>query len=93
MRQRLERLALDGWSEAAEAQVDSVIVVGRRATVNLLVNGDYEYSVHFQRDERGQWNEAGSSSGHADRSVVEPVDRAPRSALSSEGYRGDARCP
>jgi|tagenome__1003787_1003787.scaffolds.fasta_scaffold20874709_5 hypothetical protein len=73
-RQRLERLALADWSEAAEARVDSVIKSGRRAAVNLLVNGDYEYSVNFQKDERGQWYEAGSSSGHADRSMLEALD-------------------
>ncbi len=73
-RQRLERLALADWSEAAEARVDSVIVLGRRAAVNLLVNGDYEYSVNFRREERGQWYEAGSSSGHADRSMLDALD-------------------
>lgn len=52
------------WSEAADARVDSVIVSNRRAAVNLLVNGDYEYCVHFQQGEHGQWDEAGSASGH-----------------------------
>ena len=70
-RQRLERLALADWSEAAEAQVHSVIVLGRRAAVNLLINGDCEYSEYFQRDERGQWYEAGSASGHVDRFTLE----------------------
>ncbi len=69
-RQRLERLALADWSEAAEAQVHSVIVVGRRAAVNLLVNGDYEYSEYFQQDEGGQWHGSGSSSGHVDRLML-----------------------
>ena len=66
-RQRLMRLALADWSEAAEARVDSVVVSDDLAAVNLLVNGDYEYSVHFQRNEHGQWNEAGSASGHTNR--------------------------
>ena len=69
-RQRLERLALADWSEAAGAQVHSVIVVGRRAAVNLLVNGDYEYSEYFQQDESGQWRGSGSSSGHVDRLML-----------------------
>jgi hypothetical protein len=37
--------------------------------VNLLVNGDYEYSAIFRRDERGDWFESSSSSGH-----VQPRD-------------------
>ena len=41
-RQELERLALADWSEAAEARVDPLIVLGRRAAVNLLLTGDYE---------------------------------------------------
>ncbi len=65
--QRLVRLALADWSEAADARVDSVIVSNNRAAVNLFVNGDYEYSVYFQQSEHGQWDEAGSASGHANR--------------------------
>jgi hypothetical protein len=76
-RQRLERLALADWSEAARAHVHSIIVLGRKAAVNLLLNGDYAYSVYFQQDERGQWDEAGSSSGHADISVLEAIDERP----------------
>ena len=65
--QRLVRLALADWSEAADARVGSIIVSSDRAAVNLFVNGDYEYSVCFQRSEPGQWEEAGSGSGHASR--------------------------
>jgi hypothetical protein len=68
----LERLALAEWSEAAQARAHSVIVVGRWAAVNLLVNGDYEYSVQFQRDELGQWSESSSSSGHMRRADLTP---------------------
>jgi hypothetical protein len=73
-RQRLERLALADWSEAAEVRVDSVIMLGRRAAVNVLLAGAYEYSVNFQQDEHGHWYEAGSSSGRADRSMLEALD-------------------
>jgi hypothetical protein len=52
-RQRLERLALADWSEAASAEVVSLTVAGDRAEVALLVNGDYEYWMYFQRDSRG----------------------------------------
>jgi hypothetical protein len=52
-----------------------VIAPSGRAAVNLFVNGDYEYSVYFQRDEHGQWDEAGSSSGHADRSAAGGLDQ------------------
>jgi hypothetical protein len=68
-RATLERLALANWSPAAEARVESVVVAGRSAAVNLLVNGDYEYSAIFRRDERGDWFESSSSSGH-----VQPRD-------------------
>ena len=74
-RQRLVRLALADWSAAAEARVDSVIVSTRRAAVNLFVNGDYAYSVHFRRGEDGQWDEAGSSNGHMTRYDMDAVDR------------------
>lgn len=73
-RQRLVRLALAAWSEAADAQVVSVIASKSRAAVNLLLNGDYEYTVYFQRSEHGQWDEAGSSNGHADRSDMDALD-------------------
>ena len=71
----LERLALAEWSEAAEARVDSVVVVGDRAGVILLLNGDYEYSVYFQPDPNGAWQEAGSSSGRVDSSTLAALDR------------------
>ena len=74
-RQRLVQLALADWSDAAEARVDSVIMSSRRAAVNLFVNGGYEYSVYFQRDEHELWDEAGSASGHAVRSELEALDR------------------
>ncbi|WP_448638247.1 hypothetical protein [Geodermatophilus sp. URMC 63] len=70
-RQRLVRLALSDWSSAADARVDSVIVSTKRVAVNLLVNGDYEYVVFFQENENGQWEEAGSSSGHADQAHMD----------------------
>ena len=60
----MERLALADWSPAAEARVESIVVAGRAAAVNLFVNGDYEYSVNFRRDESGEWYESSSSSGH-----------------------------
>jgi hypothetical protein len=55
-RRTLERLALAEWSEAADARVVSVTVVGNRAEVALVVNGDYEYWAYFQCDEQG-WYE------------------------------------
>jgi hypothetical protein len=61
-RQRLERLGLDDWSEAASAQVVSVTVVGDRAEVALLINGDYEYWMYFQRDSPG-WQETVTGNG------------------------------
>ncbi len=54
-RRTLERLALAEWSEAADARVVSVTVVGDRAEVALVVNGDYEYWAYFQCDEQGWW--------------------------------------
>ena len=74
-RQRLVRLALADWSEAAEARVDSVLVSKSRAVVNLLVNADYEYCIYFMRDQDGQWEEAGSSNGHADRAYLDAQDQ------------------
>lgn len=74
-RAALERLAVANWSEAAEARIASVVVAGRAAAVNLFVNGDYEYSVTFQRDEGGHWYESSSSSGHMDASDLRWVDR------------------
>jgi hypothetical protein len=65
-RATLERSALGNWSPAAEARVASTGVVGRSAVVNLFVNGDYEYSVIFRREEGGDWWESASSSGHMD---------------------------
>ncbi|RBY93403.1 hypothetical protein DQ237_18325 [Blastococcus sp. TF02-8] len=65
-REHLVLRALAGWSAAAEARVHSVVTTRRRAAVNLLVNGDYEYVELFQRDRDGLWIEAGSSSGHVD---------------------------
>jgi hypothetical protein len=73
-RQRLVRLALADWSEAAEAHVDSVLVSKSRAAVNLLVNGDYEYCIYLLPGGHGQWEEAWSSSGHADRAYMDAQD-------------------
>jgi hypothetical protein len=56
VRQRLERLALADWSQAASAKVVSVAVVGARAEMALLVDGDHEYWSYFQRDSHG-WRE------------------------------------
>jgi hypothetical protein len=53
---RLERLALADWSEPARAEVVSMTVSGDRAEVALLVNGDYQYWIYFQRDSQG-WRE------------------------------------
>jgi hypothetical protein len=53
-----------------------VIFGDRCAAVNLLVNGDYAYSVTFWREEAGHWEESASSSGHmdaADLSRIEPA--------------------
>jgi hypothetical protein len=63
-RASLERWALFDWSPAAEARVRSVVVEGPLAAVNLLVHGDYEYSVIFRRDEDGARQESSGSSGH-----------------------------
>ena len=41
-----------------------MVAEGALAVVNLLVNGDYEYSVIFRRDGNGRWWESSSSSGH-----------------------------
>ena len=73
-RQRLVQLALSDWSAAADARVDSVVVSSSRAAVNLFVNGDYEYTVYFRRNGHGQWDEAGSSNGHADQSGMDALD-------------------
>ena len=61
-RRTLERLATAEWSEVAGARVVSISVVGQRAEVSLLVNGDYEYWIYFQRDEQG-WQETVSGNG------------------------------
>ncbi len=60
--QTLVRLALADWSEAAVAHVVSVSVVGRRAEVAVVVNGDHEHWTYFQRDEEG-WHETVSGNG------------------------------
>ncbi len=79
--QWLVHLALADWSEAADARVDSGIVSRRPAVVSLFGHGGYRCSVHsqcpvhFQRDEHEQWDEAGSSSGRADRAEWEPWPR------------------
>ena len=73
-RSRLARLAVADWSEAAEAYVDWVVVLCGRAAVNLFLNGDHAYAVYFQRDEGGEWYDAGSSSGHADVTQLEYLD-------------------
>ncbi len=65
------RLALSDWSTAADARVDSVIVSTKRVAVNLFVNGDYEYVVFLQRNELGQWDDSGSSSGHVDQAHMD----------------------
>ena len=75
-RSALERLALADWSSAADARIESVVLMNRFAAVNLYVNGDYEYSVIFQRDEGDHWEESGSSSGHMDASDLSRIDPA-----------------
>ena len=74
-RQRLVRLALAGWSEAADARVDSIVVGSSQVGVNLLVNGDYKYSINFIRSENGQWDESGSSNAHWSRYDMDALDR------------------
>ncbi len=61
-RRTLQRLALAEWNEKAAAQVISVTVIGNRAEVALVVNGDYEYWSYFQRDEEG-WRETVEGNG------------------------------
>ncbi|MGY1669178.1 hypothetical protein [Geodermatophilus sp. SYSU D00710] len=63
--------ALSDWPQAADAGVDPVIVSTERVAVDLFVDGDYEYVVLFWENEPGQWEEAGSSSGHVDRAHVD----------------------
>lgn len=58
----LERLALAEWSGSAAAKVVAVTVVGHRAEVGLLVNGDYEYWTYFLRDDSG-WRETVTGNG------------------------------
>lgn len=58
----LERLALSEWSSSASARVVSITVAGDRAEVALLVDGDYEYWLYFQRGQEG-WRETVSSNG------------------------------
>ena len=50
------------WSRNAAAR--QRLALSERAAVNLLVNGSYEYSVQLVQDERGEWYESCSSSGH-----------------------------
>jgi hypothetical protein len=73
-RRTLHRLALAEWPEVAAARVVSVTVVGNRAEVALVVNGDYQYWAYFQRDEEG-WLETvrgnGPTFGWEDPSAVE----------------------
>jgi hypothetical protein len=73
-RKALERLALSDYTEAAQAVVDDVVLVGDRAAVILLLNGDYEYSVYFQRGGEGDWQEAGSLSGRTDATTLASLD-------------------
>lgn len=75
-RSALERSALAGWSPAAGARIDSLLLRNRSAAVNLLVNGDYDYCVIFQRDESGRWEESGSSSGHMDAWDLDRIEPA-----------------
>ena len=55
MTEQLERLALGGWGDAAEAQVVSVTVAGNRAEVALRVDA-YEYWMYFKRGVDGSWS-------------------------------------
>lgn len=73
-RAALEGLALSDWSPAAGARVDSVVVEGALAAVNLLVNGDYEYSMTFRRGDDGLWQESSSVSGHTSGSDLWGID-------------------
>jgi hypothetical protein len=72
-RRTLGRLALSESSAAAQARVDDVVFSGGRAAVVLLLNGDQEYSIYFQRDRQG-WREASSSSGRVDPSTLATLD-------------------
>lgn len=91
--QRLARLALADWSEAADAWVDSVIVSNNRAAVNLLVNGDYVYSVYFQQSEHGQWDEVASSNGHADQAHMDVQAQGGMSSTPEGSSQPDAGIP
>jgi hypothetical protein len=51
-----------------------VVVEGSLVAVNLLVNGDYEYSVIFRRDGNGAWQESSGSSGHMKASDLSWID-------------------
>ena len=73
-RAKLERLALAEWPPPADVQIDSVVIDGGFAAVNLLLNGDYEYCAIFQRDSGGHWWESSSSSGHMDVSDLTRID-------------------
>ncbi len=46
-------------------------IAGEKTSVNLFVNGDYEYVVFFQGNELGQWDDSGSSSGHVDQAHMD----------------------
>lgn len=65
MTEQLERLALGGWGDAAEAQVVSVTVAGNRAEVALRVDA-YEYWMYFKRGVDGSWSEVASSNAATD---------------------------
>lgn len=75
----LERLALAEWSASAAAEVVSSTVVGDRAEVRLLVNGDYEYWQYYQRL-GGGWTETVTAnapcSAWDDPSVIHWLDEA-----------------
>jgi hypothetical protein len=58
----LQRLALRDWPEAAAARVVSVSVVGNRAEVALLVDGDHGCWMYFRRDDLG-WSETVAGNG------------------------------
>lgn len=73
----LERLALGDWPPEAGAHVLSVTVVGNRAEVALLVNGDDGRWMYFRRDDEG-WAETisrnGPTSGWDTPTVIEWAD-------------------
>lgn len=59
----LERLALSSWPDSAKARVVATTVLGDRAEVALLLNGDVEYWEYFGRSSAGEWHEITSGNG------------------------------